>query len=246
MHTLVVLVENSASTARLTKFLLKAFNAEVEIAETGSAAIEKAMKTAYDVILMDIELPDMDGCEVTRQLRQRGYSGLIVATSALTRKEDADRCIAAGCDKHVAKPLSKETLWEILSSLSEEPSVSAFDNDPAMADMIDAYVQELPTKVRAVEEAMSMQDAKRVESITRALKAEGTSFGFGAISELAAKIENTLIDGAALANVQREIKTLVRLCLHARSSAKSRPPANASGVGESTERRTPPSAPTPH
>ena len=241
MHTRVLLVEDDVATARLTKFLLEALKAEVEIAENGSIAVEKAMGTPYDLVLMDIELPEMDGFEATRQLRQRGYSGLIVAATALTRPEEVDRCIAAGCNKYLPKPLERATLSEILQSLRGEPLVSTFHNDPAMVDMIDAYVQGLPAKVRAVEEAMIKKDVKRVESVTRAMKAEGTSFGFGAISELAAKIENALIDGAPIADVQREVSVLVRLCLHVRSSAKAGLPAH---TVETTEPAATPPAPS--
>lgn len=221
MHTRVLLVEDDAAMARLTKFLLEALNAEVEIATNGRVAVEKATQMAYDAILMDMELPELDGFEAARQIRQHGYSGLIVATTGLSRAEDAQRCIAAGCNRHVPKPLSRDALSEILQSLREEPLVSTYYNDPSMAEMIDAYVQELPAKVRAVEEAVAKSDAKRVETVTRGLKAEGSSFGFAPISELAAKVEGALIDGKPLAAVQSDITSLVRLCMHARSSSKA-------------------------
>ena len=92
---------------------------------------------------------------------------------------------------------------------------------------------------------MSKQDTNRTEFITRALSAEAASIGFGAISELAAKIENSLVDGAALADVQREINALIRLCRQAQSPVKERLPATASDAVEPAKRPTLPSAPTP-
>jgi|CXWL01.1.fsa_nt_gi CheY-like chemotaxis protein len=123
-QTRVLLAEDSAAISRLTKMLLESFNTEVEIAESGRIAVEKAMKSAYDVILMDMEMPDTDGFEATRLLRQRGYSGRIYAVTGRAAKDDVDRCLAVGCNKHFAKPISKETLSEIVSSIREEPLAS--------------------------------------------------------------------------------------------------------------------------
>lgn len=222
MHTRVLLVEDDPSMARLAKFQLESLNAEVEVAENGKIAVEKAMNNAYDVILMDIELPELNGFDATRQLRERGYSGLIIATTGLTRPEDAEKCIEAGCNKYIAKPIAKEKLSEILSSLRQEPLVSTLYNDPNMVEMIDAYVTELPKKTRALEAAFAENNGKRLEALSRSLKSEGSSFGFGPISDAAAKIESLLQDGGDMASVQEHLSALVSLCMQAQSSSKRR------------------------
>lgn len=90
-----------------------------------------------------------------------------------------------------------------------------------MADVINAYVEELPGKVRAIEEAMVKKDANGLATIVRTLKAEGAGHGFEIITETAAQIESALINGASFDDVQKDVTALTKLCMQARSSANA-------------------------
>ena len=221
VHSRVLLVEDDPAVARLATFQLQQMNAAVELAENGQIAVDKAMRTAYDLILMDMEMPVMDGFEAVRQLRAKGYTGTIIAATALTQPLDSQRCLDAGCDKYITKPYKQGVLTGILQSLRDEPLISNFHTDPSMTDIIDAYVRELPSKVRAIEETMVENDAKRLETIIRALKAEGASYGFGVITEAAEEIETALIHGTEISALKKDIASLLKLCLQARSSGKA-------------------------
>ncbi len=87
IHPRVLLVDDDASVVRIAKVLLEKRNAHVDLAEDGVVAIEKAMASIYDLVLMDLEMPRTDGLSATKELRRQGYSGIIVAVTAFTQPE---------------------------------------------------------------------------------------------------------------------------------------------------------------
>jgi CheY-like chemotaxis protein len=89
--------------------------AEVEVAENGRLAIERAETGIFDVMLMDMNMPEMDGYEATRRLRDRGYQRPILALTANAMSGDCEHCLEAGCDAHLAKPIDRKHLIETVA-----------------------------------------------------------------------------------------------------------------------------------
>lgn len=116
MHVLIA--EDDADNARLLAHLIKKAGATVVTAGDGQAAINCVAATArpFDVILMDVSMPGVDGLTATRQLRQQGHAMPILALTAFGADEDRHACIAAGCDQHVEKPVDRRTLLHLLST----------------------------------------------------------------------------------------------------------------------------------
>jgi signal transduction histidine kinase/CheY-like chemotaxis protein len=111
----VLLAEDALDSQRLVAMLLTRAGARVEVAQNGKIAMEKALKAAqhgapFDLILMDMQMPEVDGYEATRSLRERGYRGAIVALTAHAMPEDRARCLAAGCDDFATKPIDAKAL----------------------------------------------------------------------------------------------------------------------------------------
>jgi len=75
----------------------------------------KAEGRPYDVVLMDIRMPEMDGYEATQWLRQHGWEGPIVALTAYALASDREKCLAAGCSDYLSKPFTTEQLEEVLA-----------------------------------------------------------------------------------------------------------------------------------
>ena len=120
-HTLrVLLVDDSEPLQRLMKAQLKTEGAEVVMAFDGrqgvTAALEQ-MKTGqnFDLIFMDMQMPEINGYKATRMLRENGYKGPIVALTGDKMLGDRERCLEAGCTDYAAKPIGKPELLAILA-----------------------------------------------------------------------------------------------------------------------------------
>lgn len=213
----VLLVEDDASIARLAKFHLEQLNADTDLAENGEVAIEKAMRTTFDLILMDMEMPVLDGFEATKKLRELGYAGAIAAATALTQPNDAERCLASGCDRYLPKPFSREQLAKIISSVRQEPLFSSFHNDAGMVPLVREFVGGLAARTRALARAVVDQDVDTVRSIARALKAEGTSYGFDSITALADEVEKQILAGKPLDEVKPNVDRLSKMSFQVRA-----------------------------
>lgn len=108
----ILLVEDNLDNQRLIRFLLTRAGADVTIAVNGKAGIETALQaeSPFDLILMDLQMPVMDGYEATRTLRNAGYTGQIVALTAHALTGEQDRCIEAGLDDCLTKPIDRNIL----------------------------------------------------------------------------------------------------------------------------------------
>jgi signal transduction histidine kinase/ActR/RegA family two-component response regulator len=112
--TKVLVIDDSADAALLVRRMLETIGAEVQTALRASEGIELALKSQPDAVLMDIEMPEIDGNEATRRLRELGFRRPIIALSAHVMKEDRERAAKAGVNDFLMKPLSRRALLEKL------------------------------------------------------------------------------------------------------------------------------------
>jgi two-component system, sensor histidine kinase and response regulator len=110
----VLLAEDNPVNQRMTMRMLTKMGIEVELAENGFKAVEKAKSQTYDLILMDVQMPVMDGLAATRELRRRGVTAPVVALTAAAMKGDKELGVAAGMNDYVAKPIKHQSMREIL------------------------------------------------------------------------------------------------------------------------------------
>ena len=110
----VLLAEDNRVNQLLVVRLLEARGHEVTVAGDGRAAVDRAAHDNYDVILMDVQMPEMDGLEATRTLRARGVRAPIIAMTAHAMQGDRDRCLSAGMDAYVSKPIQPDEVFEAI------------------------------------------------------------------------------------------------------------------------------------
>lgn len=115
----VLLVEDAPINQILISRFLTGAGAHVELANNGVEGVQKALTGDFGIVLMDIQMPEMDGYEATTTLRGRGYKTPIIALTAHALKEDRDRCLAAGCSDHLTKPIDRRLLISQISNLAD-------------------------------------------------------------------------------------------------------------------------------
>lgn len=111
----VLIVDDSLDNQALIKHFLKTKGADVDTAENGAIGIEKALEGKFDIILMDVQMPVLDGHSATRKLRQSNYIGPIIALTAHAMQDDRQKCLEAGCTDYLTKPIAGDQLVQIIS-----------------------------------------------------------------------------------------------------------------------------------
>lgn len=121
----VLVAEDAPDGQLLLRRILTRAGAEVDIVSNGLEAIERARGDAYDVILMDLQMPVLDGYAATRTLREQGYAKPIVALTAHALKEERERSLAIGCSGYLTKPIDQDELFQTVTRLSGRSQLRA-------------------------------------------------------------------------------------------------------------------------
>ncbi len=207
----VLLAEDGEDNQRLISTLLRKAGAEVAVAANGVFAVANAMSAKFDVVLMDMQMPEMDGYEATASLRRQGYEGPILALTAHAMASDRERCMAAGCDDYLSKPIDRAHLVSTIAkhggvaveaedaqseassaALSEDENVMVCElgDDCDVAEVIDLFVAGLGVKVQSMREALKNNCFGDVGNTAHQLKGAGGTFGYPKITEVARDVES--------------------------------------------------------
>jgi CheY-like chemotaxis protein len=110
----ILVAEDSKGCQVMIRKTLSRLGLEVELADDGNKALQKVFTQEYDLIFMDMQMPYMNGYEATAALRGEKIKTPIIALTAYAMSEDRDKCLNAGCDDYLSKPINHEKLLEIL------------------------------------------------------------------------------------------------------------------------------------
>ena len=106
--------------ALLAKALLKRLGCVVTHADTGDGALAAASTETFDLVLMDVRMPGLDGMEVTRRLRAKGFTSPIIAVTANAFEDDRAACLAAGMDEFLTKPIQPVALNALIAKIAQD------------------------------------------------------------------------------------------------------------------------------
>jgi CheY-like chemotaxis protein len=126
----ILLVEDGPDNQRLISVILKKAGATVDVAENGKIGLDKALAAVdesapYDIILMDMQMPVMDGYSATSRLRDADYPGTIIALTAHAMSHDRKKCMDAGCDDYTTKPINREKLLQLIKAYIDKNVAAA-------------------------------------------------------------------------------------------------------------------------
>ena len=199
----ILLVEDSPYNQKLAVGLLQKRLHSVSIANNGLEAVAAARDGEFDLILMDIQMPEMDGLEATRQIRRReaqqGGHVPIVAMTAQATPGDRERCLAAGMDDYLSKPIRPRILYETVEAIaiSLPPSPALPAAEPAQAEKLDwdearravdgdhgllreiaaAFLDEFPPYLIQLETALAERNYPLIQRLGHTIKSGLRTFG---------------------------------------------------------------------
>ncbi len=119
----VLVADDNEANQMLVKLLLEELGVESKIANNGVEASDMAIAEDFDMVLMDIQMPEMSGYDATRKIRDKGLGVPVVALTANAMKGDAEKCLAAGCDDYLSKPLNEKELIKMLAKYLKSENV---------------------------------------------------------------------------------------------------------------------------
>ena len=196
----VLLAEDNLDNQRLISMLARKAGVNVEIAENGRIAVDKASRAEYDLILMDIQMPVMNGLDAVRELRAKNYNKPIVALTANAMKIDIDACREAGMDDFAAKPIDRNKFYSILrkylvpNTNSPEPDnspivSSLLKEEPDIADLLQGFIDRLPATIQEIRNTLEQQDKDELAKQVHDLKGVSGNYGYNVLFELCQKME---------------------------------------------------------
>ena len=210
----ILLADDSPDNRMLIEAYLKKAPYTIDHAEDGSVAVEKVKVNHYDLVLMDIQMPVMDGYTAVRTIREweraRGAARVpIIALTASALDEAVQRSLEAGCDAHVSKPVRKATLFEAIRNVTAALAGAAACNgnsaiaangddgmkrnvvqvDADLRDLVPGFLAHKRADTGIIQAAIERADFQTLSQIGHKMKGEGGSYGFDAVTEMGAALE---------------------------------------------------------
>ncbi|NOT30313.1 MAG: response regulator [Planctomycetes bacterium] len=232
----ILVVDDSFENREVLRFLLQEAGASSESAMDGQAGVERALaaeqaRTPFDAILMDMNMPVVDGFEATRRLVRAGVSSPVIALTALALRGDEERCRAAGCVAYVVKPIVPSVFFDTLAKhlrpappRSTEPAsergtpradtdadrqVLSLAQHPRFRGLVERYVSSFPELAQRIRQLERQGNYEAVRTLVHRLRGTAASYGFAGLSQAAGRCEDGIRAGAAREELARQLDDLV-------------------------------------
>jgi signal transduction histidine kinase/CheY-like chemotaxis protein len=186
----ILLAEDSQDNVLLIEAYLKASGYTADVARNGQIALEKFISGKYDVVLMDVQMPIMDGYSAARRIRQweteNGATPVpILALTAHALPEEVRKSFDAGCTAHLTKPIRKATLLAAI----EEHAMGLVRVVASLAELVPGFLEGRRRDIDAIAAALERSDYNDVRILGHNMKGSGAGYGFNRITEIGASLE---------------------------------------------------------
>ena len=232
----ILLAEDNTVNQKVALRLLDQLGYRSDVASNGLEALEALERQPYDVVLMDVQMPELDGLDASRRICERWPAEVrprIIAMTANALPEDRDACFAAGMDDYIAKPIRSNELAAALlrarplkgGAASREVASTSLDataieslrelgGDAFVAEVIDAFLSDAPALIAALRTTHDEGDTGTLRRTAHTLKSNGQTLGAARFTELCRELEDraksNALDGTAdlIDRVEREYGAL--------------------------------------
>lgn len=230
----VLLAEDGVDNQILIAHMLRSRGFEVQIAADGESAVEQA-RTAidagdpYDVVLMDMQMPVLDGYGAASRLRRHGYANPIIALTAHALPGERERCIAAGCNDYLSKPIRRDLLVQTVvnymtmenadvavpdesRTVADNSLRSEFADDPELGTLVAGFIESLPERLSTLQVAAREGELDSLCRLAHQLKGAAGGYGFPELSEAAEKLETSAKQSESADEAAEKIAELSVIC----------------------------------
>jgi signal transduction histidine kinase/CheY-like chemotaxis protein/HPt (histidine-containing phosphotransfer) domain-containing protein len=231
----LLVVDDGRNNQRILRFVLEEAGAHVDIADDGEAGVARAVAAMeacapYHVILMDVQMPVMDGLEATRRLKRSGVTAPVIAITAYATTQDRQRSLDAGCIEFVTKPIIPDQLVDVVARHVEmrgaatAESIAAGDFSSTMADnprfapLLQAYLDDVPATIEQIESCFADGNQEGLLRSVHQLKGTARSYGYPELGRLAERCQDLLRGGTAIKDMADPVDALLRHLQALRSS----------------------------
>lgn len=217
--TYILLVEDSFINQKVAKGILNNLGYMVDVVENGKEALEALENRSYDLVIMDCQMPVMDGYTATAEIRKREQQTqshtLIIAHTAHAMTYDREKCLEAGMDDYISKPITQAAMKQVLEKwlakqkTDEDMSVETMNQEDILdqsvledlfaledsgqsgllKELVDYYVESTPEQIEQIRQAALERDAKRLERAAHALKGSSNSLGMKQVAMVCLELE---------------------------------------------------------
>jgi PAS domain S-box-containing protein len=236
----ILLVEDGPTNQKLAMAMLRKWNHQVALATNGREAVDAWRENDFDLILMDLQMPEMDGLEATRMIRRLEWGTRmhipIIAMTAHAMPGDMEKCLAAGMDGYISKPVRKNNLYEVLNAIAaKEPRVSdssAHDSPPrnslvdwkaalefvagdekVLKDIAEIAIDELDQLVTQLESAVTVRDLAQVNKTAHSVQGAVRVFQNTEAKRLLAKLQPGACGLEDVVSIHAELAPLLKQIL---------------------------------
>jgi CheY-like chemotaxis protein len=196
------------------KVTLERSGAKVATAENGKLALQVAAEESFDLVLMDMQMPIMDGYTATRILRDRGFDRPIIALTAHAMKGDREKCVDAGCSGYLTKPINMDELVRTVLEATDRAGISPRrlatsaagcdfaappvpscvrsslpTDDPEIRSIVCEFVEKLSVEIEKMDAASCKSDYAELSKLAHWLKGAGGTVGFDCFTDPARQLE---------------------------------------------------------
>ncbi|MGA2600701.1 MAG: ATP-binding protein [Bryobacteraceae bacterium] len=201
----ILLADDSEDNRFLILSYLNHAQASIDVAENGAIAARMFRSGRYDLVLMDVEMPVMDGYAATQEIRrferQTGASPTpVLALTAHAFADMAEKSLAAGFTGHLTKPIRKVTLLEAVGSADDREASSAFVDahfkipiEPGMEDVVPGYLDKRRKEIPQYQQALANQDFDTIRMLGHKMKGTGAGYGFEELTSLGGALEQAAL-----------------------------------------------------